>query len=59
MVTQYGMGNSLGLLNLEELMSLNIDKNNIILECKSLVDSLYIETKQLLTDNISNIKINF
>lgn len=56
MVTQYGMGNSLGLLNLEELMSLNIDKNNIILECKSLVDSLYIETKQLLTDNISILK---
>ncbi|WP_189911032.1 ATP-dependent metallopeptidase FtsH/Yme1/Tma family protein [Clostridium cochlearium] len=56
MVTQYGMGNSLGLLNLEELMSLNIDKNNIILECKSLVDSLYVETKQLLTDNISILK---
>lgn len=56
MITQYGMGNSLGLLNLEELMSLNIDKNNIILECKNLVDNLYIETKQLLNDNTSILK---
>ncbi|AAO35152.1 ATP-dependent metallopeptidase FtsH/Yme1/Tma family protein [Clostridium tetani] len=56
MITQYGMGNSLGLLNLEELMSLNIDKNNIILECKNLVDNLYIQTKQLLSDNTSILK---
>ncbi|RXI62606.1 ATP-dependent metallopeptidase FtsH/Yme1/Tma family protein [Clostridium tetani] len=56
MITQYGMGNSLGLLNLEELMSLNIDKNNIILECKNLVDNLYIQTKQLLNDNTSILK---
>ena len=56
MITQYGMGKSLGLLSLEELMNLNIDKNNIILECKTLVDNLYIQTKQLLKDNASILK---
>lgn len=56
MITQYGMGKSLGLLSLEELTNLNIDKNNIILECKTLVDNLYIQTKQLLKDNASILK---
>lgn len=56
MITQYGMGESLGLLNVEELMSLNIDKNNILLECKNLVDNLYIQTKKLLNDNMYILK---
>lgn len=48
MVTQYGMGETLGLLNMQELMNLNINKDNIIEECKNLVDNLYEETKELL-----------
>lgn len=56
MITQYGMGESLGLLNVEELMNINIDKNNILLECKNLVDNLYIQTKKLLNDNMYILK---
>lgn len=48
MVTQYGMGETLGLLNMQELMNLNINKDSIIKECKNLVDNLYEETKNLL-----------
>lgn len=48
MVTQYGMGETIGLLNMQELMNLNINKDNIIEECKNLVDNLYEETKELL-----------
>ena len=48
MITQYGMGETLGLLNMQELMNININKNAIIRECKKLADNLYEETKELL-----------
>jgi len=52
MVTEYGMGNSLGLLSLQEISTLNISSGNSILdECKTLVNSLYEETKKVLLDN--------
>lgn len=51
MITRYGMGKTLGLLNMEELIDLNINQDNIILECKNLVDSIYLNTKNLLRDN--------
>lgn len=54
MVTQYGMGETLGLLNLAELSNkLNIDENNILNECKNLIDSIYNEVKQILLENKS------
>lgn len=56
MVTQYGMGETLGLLNMQQLMELNIDQNEIILECKNLVDKLYKETKELLTRELSSLE---
>ncbi|NEZ47204.1 ATP-dependent zinc metalloprotease FtsH [Clostridium niameyense] len=52
MITQYGMGETLGLLNLAELSNkLNIDENNILNECKNLIDSIYNEVKQILLEN--------
>jgi len=52
MVTEYGMGDSLGLLSLQEISTLNISSGNSILdECKALVNSLYEETKKVLLDN--------
>lgn len=49
MITQYGMGNTLGLLNLDQLGNLNnADQSIIIDECKSLIDSLYNDVKNLL-----------
>lgn len=53
MVTQYGMGKRLGLLNLQELMELNISQDTIIEECKELVDGLYDEVKNLLQNDIA------
>ncbi|SMC25855.1 cell division protease FtsH [Clostridium acidisoli DSM 12555] len=54
MVTQYGMGDSLGLLNFSELSSLgpNIG-NDITSECKDTLNSLYNEGRKLLSDNIN------
>lgn len=52
MVTEYGMGESLGLLSLQEILTLNISSGDSILdECKSLVNSLYAETKNLILEN--------
>lgn len=52
MVTQYGMGNSLGLLSLSELQNINYTaSNSIIDECKDIVNSLYEETKNTLLLN--------
>lgn len=53
MVTQYGMGNKLGLLNLQEHMDLNISQDIIIEECRELVESLYEDVKKLLLENIT------
>jgi len=52
MVTEYGMGDSLGLLSLQEISTLNISSGESILkECKTLVNSLYEETKKLIIAN--------
>lgn len=49
-VTEYGMGKSLGLLRLSEMPS-EIQSNNsslILEECKNTIDDLYIEVKNIL-----------
>ncbi|MCH3965008.1 MAG: ATP-dependent metallopeptidase FtsH/Yme1/Tma family protein [Clostridium sp.] len=51
MITKYGMGQALGLLNMEQLSDLNINQDSIILECRNLVDSIYNKTKKLLNEN--------
>ncbi len=51
MVTQYGMGSTLGLLNMRELADLNINQNEIIKECKCLTDSIYNDVKNILIEN--------
>jgi cell division protease FtsH len=52
MVTQYGMGNTLGLLNLEELAHLNYTNTEAVVnECKNTIDALYTEVKTIITDN--------
>lgn len=51
MITEYGMGDTLGLLSLDEMGSLsNSASADIINECKSLVDALYQDTKNLLVN---------
>lgn len=53
MVTQYGMGDSLGLLNLSELSNISDSiGNDITLECKNILNSLYEEARTLLASNI-------
>lgn len=52
MVTQYGMGKSLGLLNLEELSHLNFSNTKeIVNECKTTIASLYEEVKKTILEN--------
>lgn len=49
MVTQYGMGETLGLLNLQEFSNiLNINTEDILKECKNIVNMLYNKVKNLL-----------
>ncbi|EQB88806.1 hypothetical protein M918_03390 [Clostridium sp. BL8] len=54
MITEYGMGKSLGLLRLAEMNSLtsNSDISNVIEECKVTVDELYHLVKTLLLENM-------
>lgn len=52
MLTQYGMGTSLGLLNIEELSSIDPSASNLILEeCKDKLNEIYESTKKLLIEN--------
>ena len=52
MVTAYGMGEALGLLTLNEMGHLaNSTKEAVVAECKSIIDKLYNDTKELLLDN--------
>lgn len=52
MITQYGMGETLGLLNLEQLSYLNyISTEDIVKECKNTVNSLYEEVKSIILNN--------
>lgn len=52
MVTQYGMGETLGFLNLSELSNINYNPgNDIVNECKNIINSLYEKTKNILLEN--------
>ncbi|WP_297426457.1 ATP-dependent metallopeptidase FtsH/Yme1/Tma family protein [Clostridium sp.] len=52
MVTEYGMGETLGLIKLSSVGSLYSSYGNpVIEECKNLVNELYEETLQLLREN--------
>lgn len=52
MITKYGMGTSLGLLNIDELYDLNYSpSHSVIDECKTTVENLYEDTKKLLLEN--------
>ncbi|MDT8719103.1 ATP-dependent metallopeptidase FtsH/Yme1/Tma family protein [Clostridium sp. 19966] len=58
MVTQYGMGESLGLLNLNELKNfISPSPNELVEECKNIVSALYEDTLQLLKSNEALLKI--
>lgn len=56
MVTQYGMGDTLGLLNMEELLDLNLNQDEVIKECKDFIDSMYAEVKELLLKETHNLE---
>lgn len=56
MLTQYGMGETLGLLNMEELLSLNLNQDEIVSECKTFIDSIYEDTKVLLLEEKHNLE---
>lgn len=52
MLSQYGMGETLGLIRLSENNPLyQCYGNNILTECKDLIDKLYEETLDLLNEN--------
>lgn len=52
MITEYGMGETIGLLNLEELSNLNYtNTEEIVNECKTTIDTLYNDVKIILSDN--------
>ncbi|MCY6370955.1 ATP-dependent metallopeptidase FtsH/Yme1/Tma family protein [Clostridium ganghwense] len=52
MVTSYGMGDSLGLLTLSEIGDLSTsNKQDIVKECKNIVNTLYDDVKNLLCEN--------
>ena len=52
MITEYGMGNSLGLLKLSNLGELSSSYGNVVIaECKQLVDKLYEDTLNTLREN--------
>lgn len=52
MITQYGMGDSLGLLNMNELSRFGITtQNDAFKECKDTIDSIYKEVLTMLQEN--------
>lgn len=52
MVSEYGMGETLGLIKLSSVGSLYSSYGNpVIEECKNLVNELYAETLELLIKN--------
>lgn len=52
MISEYGMGNTLGLLKLSKLGNLSTSYGNpIVEECRELVNSLYEETLEILKEN--------
>lgn len=59
MVTEYGMGKSLGLLRLSEMNNFinNSDISSVIEECKVTVDELYNMVKVTLIENMNTLEI--
>lgn len=56
MMTEYGMGETLGLLKLSNLGPLSQSYGNpVVEECRELVNSLYIETLEVLKSNQSKL----
>ncbi|MBU3108306.1 ATP-dependent metallopeptidase FtsH/Yme1/Tma family protein [Clostridium gasigenes] len=54
MITEYGMGETLGLLKLSSLGSLASSYGNpVVEECRELINSLYTETLEILQNNKS------
>lgn len=52
MITLYGMGNSLGLLTLSEIVNVSSSTQDMLInECKSTLENLYNETKFILLNN--------
>jgi cell division protease FtsH len=52
MITQYGMGDSLGLLNMNELLNHGFaNQNEALNECKQLIDNLYKDVKDMLIND--------
>ena len=57
MITEYGMGDSLGLLSLNSLENLqNGFSSNLLEEFKSLSENLYENCKYILKENIDILK---
>ena len=51
MITEYGMGNSLGLLTMDKLKNSGLtNQEEVFSECKTLISELYEEVKRILTD---------
>ncbi len=55
LTAQYGMGETLGLLNLSELSGINVSHDKIADECKSLVDNLYKEVRTIINKNMKTL----
>lgn len=52
MVTQYGMGETLGLLNLQELANINYSNTEaVVKECKHIIADLYENVKNMLLED--------
>lgn len=57
MVTEYGMGETLGLLSLQELANIRtLDSQDIINECKDIINTLYDNVKVVLNREINHLE---
>lgn len=56
MISQYGMGKDLGLLNLNILKEAGASSPDISSECKSMINSIYKEAKETLSANLDVLK---
>lgn len=56
MITEYGMGESLGLLTITELSNMKgLSSSDILFECKALVNNIYSDVKELINDNLDKL----
>ena len=57
MITEYGMGESLGLLTMGKLSESGFKNQEVVfLECKNLISELYEEVKKILTDGKESLE---